>query len=36
MPRKKTATNGEHTQTSGQGDFMTESAQWGLFSEQKV
>ena len=30
---KKTAPVGSNTQTDGHGNFMTESAQWGPFSE---
>ena len=30
---KKTASNGANKQTSGHGDSLTESAQWGRFSE---
>ena len=31
---KKTASDGANRQTDGHGDSMTESAQWGRFSEK--
>ena len=33
---KKTAPNGADKQTSGHGGSMTESAQWGRFSENAI